>query len=67
MFQDYFNLLPQCAGFLFQKVPVLIRDTINENILMDDGCHEEANTHQLIFRHYMPLTCYPLYLIGNGA
>lgn len=53
--------------FHFEKVPVLIRDTFNENILIDDGCHEKANTHQLNFRHHMVLPRYPLYLIGSGA
>lgn len=27
-----------------------MRDTFNENILGDDGCHKEANTHLLIYR-----------------
>lgn len=49
------------------RVPVLIRDTFNESVLVDDGCHEEANTDRLIYRTHMVLTCYPFYLIGNAV
>ncbi len=40
-----------------RKIPVLIRDTFNENTLLDDGCYKKVNILHLIYRHHTALTC----------
>lgn len=61
--QDDCNLLAHC------EAPRLRRCLCwYETPLIRASCWMmDANTHQLIFRHHMALTCHPLYLIGNSA